>query len=400
MKDTKLTRRTLLQSGAAAAGALATGLPGVGPLVGRAFGQVAPEQPAVLLVYLSGGYNALFPSGDSFIPAGSFSCTSSNTKSLGNGLVVDSSFASMPSSALQHMASIGVRHGLSSHSAAQPANWSTPNGQSYALQLAEALGGTAAIKCCVLGGNMIPGPHPAIGMTSLQQITDMGSTIAALGGATSDPTIPNRTVAANGLTASQTMSQEVLTPSPSSLVTMTDGYNASIMTLQQPAQIFSYSALAQAYGVSASTTAITNFTTKIMGAELMITAGANVVAVVDGGWDTHGDSSGTTVRNQMNSRILPPLNVFLSRMMAASGRNVVTAIFGDFSRSLPGSDHEPNLTNTVIGKYVQVGTTGKVMANVSLPVGVPSIPQFWAFLAAAAHCSTQPFGANPHALVS
>jgi hypothetical protein len=368
--------------------------------MGRAFGQIAPEQPAVLLVYLLGGYNALFPSGDSFIPANSFSCTSSNTKSLGNGLVVDTSFATMPTTALQHMASIGVRHGLSSHTAAQPANWSTPNGQSYALQLAQALGGNAAIKCAVLGSSMVPGSHPAIGSISMQQITDMGSTIAALGGATNDPTVPDRTLAANGLTASQAMSQTNLVASPSSLVTMSDGYNASIMTLEQPAQVFSYSALATAYGVSPTATAINSFTTKVMAAELMITAGANVVCIVDGGWDTHGDSSGSLVRKQMTQRILPPLNVFLGRMLGASGRNVVTAMFGDFSRSLPGSDHEPNLTNTVIGKYVQVGTTGKVAANVSLPVGVPSIPQFWAYLAAAAHCSTQPFGANPHGLVT
>jgi hypothetical protein len=33
---------------------------------------------------------------------------------------------------------------------------------------------------------------------------------------------------------------------------------------------------------------------------------------------------------------------------------------GDFSRSLPGSDDQPNLTATVIGKYVRVGTTGRV----------------------------------------
>jgi hypothetical protein len=101
----------------------------------------------------------------------------------------------------------------------------------------------------------------------------------------------------------------------------------------------------------------------------------------------------------MNARIMPPLKVFLDRMINRTDLNVVVALFGDFSRSLPGSDHQPNLTATVIGKYVKQGTTGKTDANVGLAAGTPSIPQFWAYLAAVTKTPGTPFGANPHALV-
>jgi hypothetical protein len=85
-------------------------------------------------------------------------------------------------------------------------------------------------------------------------------------------------------------------------------------------------------------------------------------------------------------------------MLALTNRNVITVIMGDFSRSLPGSNHQPNLTATVIGKYVKLGTTGRVTADVGLP-NAPGIQQFWAYLAAVAGTADQPFGANPHNLV-
>ena len=43
------------------------------------------------------------------------------------------------------------------------------------------------------------------------------------------------------------------------------------------------------------------------------------------------------------------LKVFTDRTLAMTDRNVVTVIMGDFSRSLPGSNHQANLTATVIG---------------------------------------------------
>jgi hypothetical protein len=131
----------------------------------------------------------------------------------------------------------------------------------------------------------------------------------------------------------------------------------------------------------------------------MITAGANVVVAVDDDWDSHGDTDGTQVRNKMNERILPPLNTFIDRMMNDVERNVVIAIFGDFSRSLPGSDHQPNCAVTVMGRYVKLGSTGRVNAAVDMAPTTPDIPQMWAYLAVALKAPANPFGANPHGLI-
>jgi hypothetical protein len=79
---------------------------------------------------------------------------------------------------------------------------------------------------------------------------------------------------------------------------------------------------------------------------------------------------------------------------------VVTVILSDFSRSLPGSDHAPNLTATVIGNRVKQGTTGRVDGAVALPAGTAGIPGLWAYVAKVAGVSTEPFGPNPHPLVA
>jgi uncharacterized protein (DUF1501 family) len=145
---------------------------------------------------------------------------------------------------------------------------------------------------------------------------------------------------------------------------------------------------------------VRSFASKFVAAELMVRAGANVVVLSDGGWDTHDDVDGTTVRNKMTSYVLGPMNTFISRMVADTTRNVTLCIMGDFARSLPGSDHQPNLTATVIGRNVKQGTTGRTIpGTVGLPPGTPSIPGLWAYLAAVAKVPGAPFGANPHNLV-
>ena len=69
----------------------------------------------------------------------------------------------------------------------------------------------------------------------------------------------------------------------------------------------------------------------------------------------------------------------------------------DFARSLPGSDHQPNLTATVIGKYIKQGTTGRTdLGGVGLAPNTPGIPGMWSLLAAAAKVDNGPFGANLH----
>ena len=74
-------------------------------------------------------------------------------------------------------------------------------------------------------------------------------------------------------------------------------------------------------------------------------------------------------------------------------------LLGDFSRSNDNSGHQPNLSVTVMGKYVKPGTTGRTSTNVDLAPGTPSIAGMWAYLAAVTKVDGAPFGANPHALV-
>lgn len=391
----KLSRRNLLKGAAAAAGAAAgSGL--LGPFAGKAHAQ-ALEEPALLVVFLRGGYNALFSSADSFVSAGSFGVTSTNVRALGNGLVVDdATFGTLPAAALSNMATIGVNHGLSSHDPARLADWGNGS-RSYALMLANAMGGTAAIRAAVLGSAMPDGPAPAEGGVSLQQITDLAPTIAALGASTTDTTLPDRTRGMAALTASRTLSAGAFAASPRGLVRTSQAYDSAIALLQRPVQTFDYNAMAAAYGVSATSTTVgSNFTLKMLGAELMITAGARVAIAINDGWDTHGDTTGATVRTRMTSTILPGLRTFAQRMLTAAGRNVTIAILGDFARSLPGSDHARGISATVIGKRVRVGTDGRMSASVGLPAGSPGTAAFWSYLADLSRVASNPFGADPH----
>ncbi len=392
MSSKPFSRRTLLQASAGVALGTRLGSTALGQTL------LEPEKPAVCFVFLDGGYNALFGSADSFLGTGAFGVNAGNVQQLGNGLAVDrGTLGQLPQFALAHMASIGVRHGLSAHENAQPQLWSDGN-RSYALRLANELGGTAAIKAAVLGGRMPPGSRMPEAGISYQQILDLRSTIAALGGAP-DPSVPDRELAARSLLASQGFSAGSLKESPRSLATVGQGYSTTIDTLQRPVPALDYNSLAAAYGASPTATNVNSFQMQMVGAELMVRAGANVVVVSNDGWDTHGDRDGSGVRTMMGQRILPPVRVFLERMLSDSTRNVVLVLFGEFARSLPGSDHQPNLTATVVGKYVKQGTTGKVGTDVGLPVGTPSIPALWAQIAGAARVPGAPFGANPHGLV-
>jgi hypothetical protein len=386
------SRRSLFKGAAGLAGAAA--LSRISP----AFAQAVPavDKPTLLCIFTGGGYNSLFASADSFLAAGTFGVNAGNVKQLANGLAVDApTFGTMPQFALDHMASVGVRHGLTAHEAAQPSLF-TYNARSAALMLARELGGDAAIKAAVVGNEMPPGPRTAEGDVSLQGITDMKATIVALGGAVGDATVPNRAIATEAMAGSSVMSRRRLLRSPKSLRTVNDGFVTGVEALRKSGLVLDYNALSLAYGISNTTTAVNNFRTQMVAADLMVQAGANVVVAVDDGWDTHGDSDGSNVREMMSARILPGLNTFLSRNLNQPGKNVVVAIFGDFARSLPGSDHQGNLTATVIGKHVKPGTTGKVAGNVSLPAGTPSIPQFWSYLAAVTKTTTPLFGTNPH----
>jgi hypothetical protein len=94
--------------------------------------------------------------------------------------------------------------------------------------------------------------------------------------------------------------------------------------------------------------------------------------------------------------IVPDVRTFIGRALALPERNVVIALFGEFSRTVRASDHEPGGTATIIGKYVKTGTAGPQKADGSPPLESPPPAGLWAFLAAALKVEDHPFGANPN----
>jgi hypothetical protein len=380
----------------AGAGALAgTRLAGPG-LLGRALA-ATPEPTSVVLIWLNGGINAIFTGADAFTNT-AFGVTGTNVTALGGGVVVDNALGNaIPQGLRSRVASVGIRHGIADHGQAQTRMF-VSNGQSAPLVLANAIGGNGAIKAAVVGGNSLPNgvrPQP-VGAASLQGITDMKATIDAVAGATGAPNMVDRPGALQGLRAADAMSGGAMSLSPKSLSSVEQGYDAAIETLSKPVQPFNVQEFNNAYGLNG--TAVRGFAAKMAAAELMVRTGTGFVIAEDGGWDTHGDTNGNTVRNAFNQRIAGPLRTFLTRVVEGemSERNVVVALLGDFHRSLPGSDHQANLAALVIGKRLKNATTGKTDARVSLPPGTPGIDGFWQLLGAAARLDNSPFGANPH----
>jgi hypothetical protein len=305
-----------------------------------------------------------------------------------------------------NMATVGVNHGIAAHGAARTAQLTVGN-QNPILMLAAGMGGSGSIKAANVGAEMISGPQTTVSGISLQQITDMKSTIDALGGGTLDPTMPKRELAAKAIAASEVMSHSRLQGNPQSLSSMTNGYKAAFDTLVKPAQAFNAQELMTAYGLTGAAVT-TDFKSKFAAAELMIRAGANVVTTVSnlttdiGRWDSHGDVTGAKVRQKFRAEILPGLKTFTDRMVNATS-NVTVVILGDFARSLPGSDHASVTVATVIGPNVKLGTTGKVDANVGLPAGTPGSNGLWGLLATLANApaaTVQAFGGNPHNAIS
>lgn len=394
----ELVKKTLETTSAIGAGSV---LGASGLITPRALAQTGGAG-AVVVIYLTGGYNSLFSSADSFSGTGFFGVTPANMLDLGSGLVVDSVFSQLSPFAKERMAAVGVAHGISAHGSAQTAQFTFDNANPLML-LADAIGGSGSIKCANVGSQIIPGPRTAVGSVSLQQVADMQSTIDALGGGAPDPTMPKRELAAMGIAASEGMSQSRLMGNPESLQTVSEGYKVAVETLSKVAQPFNPQELMTAYNLSG--TAVNSFPAQMAAAELMIRAGANVVAAVDGGgltWDTHGDRTGQRVRSMFAARIMPGLKAFTDRMIRDQGPNVTVVILGDFARSTPGSDHAPVTVATVIGTNVKVGTTGKVSSTVGLPQGTPSVPGLWGYLAALskAQSAVSRFGGNPHQVIS
>lgn len=385
----KLTRRSFLKGATYAAGAALLGAPSIA--------KADDEKPALLVVYLRGGYNALFSAAGGL--KGNFGVDDGNIVDVGNGLVIDgATYGTFDDSIKTKMATIGVNHGLTDHDDSQMQKWWGSADKSYVLQLADALGGDAAIKAAIVGDDNVPGTKTPENGVTLQTIADMDATIAALGAAANDPRNPDRGITAAALERAAAMSKTSIDKNPTSLLSLNQGYPTASSLLRKPLKPFNFEDLNNAYDLGGSKS-VDDFKSRMAAAELMITAGANVVIAVNDDWDSHGDTDGSGVRDHMNQEILPPLKTFFKNMWADNTRNVVVAVFGDFARSLPGSDHQPNCAVTVMGKYVKTGSTGNVDKDVNMKDGTPDIPQLWSYLAAVLKSPTTPFGANPHGLV-
>lgn len=392
------SRRGFLKALAVATGTAAgTRLAG-GSFIGNAF--AATEPTSVVIIHFVGGYNALWSSAAPL--TGSFGVTAGNVTDLGNGVTVDSTLADAYSPFVrQHVATIGVNHGQSSHPGARRSLWANGGSKCYGHDLANAMGGTGSNKALIAGATDLRGDRPETPTNGVafQRVLDMASYLESIGAAGAGPRDPSREIALAGTTGSEKMSKNALDASPSSLLGLKQGYADAVATLKLPAATFDLPALQAAYGLGAASR-INSFASKLAAAEMFVRNGTNVVSIFDGGWDSHGDNNGNEVRNRM-APLTSPLKTFLDRMVTADApRNVVVCLMGDFARSLPGSNHQPNLSATVIGKYVQRGTTGRVNADVAVPAGTPGSAAFWAYLAAAAKTPGAPFGANPHKLVA
>jgi hypothetical protein len=385
-----LTRRGLL--GAAASSLLL-------PSVARA--QVA-EKGAVVVIFFSGSYNALFSAADAYVPSGNFAVTADNVLDVGNGLVVDrSTLGQLPAEVLGSMCTVGVAHGYSDHISGPRQLFVDARQRSYPLQLAAAMGGTAAFRC-VHFGQRLPGAHPATDGVSMIGVPDLAMPIAltssAPGGAG-----PRRASTALAFRRVSAASQPMFEKNPGSLRGTYEGLHTLLGALErQPPPGVDWPEVAAAYGLSPSSTGAQTFAAQLAGAELMIRAGANMVTLQSTGWDHHGEWPGTRAR--MSSEIMPALTTFLSRARALSGFNVVTALTGEFARTGgkagAESGHAGGLSATVFGKRVRQGTTGRPSVSsqggYALPMGTPATREFWGFLSSLVSSGAQPFGANAH----
>jgi len=392
----------MLKAAFGAAGAYAgTRFGGAGAFLGEARAAATVPNTAIVMIHLNGGFNSIFTGADAFTNT-AFGVTANNVTNIGGGLVIDTTLAdAIPMNLRTRVASLGIRHGNTDHDGARRQIYAYGGG-SGPLMLADAIGGSAAIKAAVVGGNSLPPntrPAPVNGV-SLQPINDMRATIDAIAGATPAANVADRAGSVKGLSVAQLMSKTGITKHKASLSSADQGFAAAVETLKKPVIPFNVNEFNTAYALQG--TAVGNqFRAKMAAAELMVRAGSNFVMVQDDFvWDTHGDTNGNNVRNMMTGRIATPLRTFLTRAIEGTlaDRNVTLVMVGDFARSLPGSDHQANLSALVIGKSVKNATTGKTDARVALGPGVAGTDGLWQFLAATGKLDASPFAAgNPHA---
>jgi len=342
MTKKNISRRAMLQGGAALAGALALG--NWGEILAQ---KKTAERPTLVVFWLNGGPAGLFNSANSFLRSGSFGVTERNVSALGNDLFVDKdSFGALPAAALGHMASINFRHDIvRPHDLARAAV--LENGKrSQLLRIAGAMPAGASNRCAIVNDLGLPKG------VSAGPPTESGAAL--------DFVMDFETIRTDGL-----------------------------------AEIRS------TYGVGSDAMFIRDQGTTFAAVEGLVRTGAGVIFAqpaytgrADRQFDTHNDENGEAARKIMEP-ITPMLATFLERVMALPNRNVVTMLVGEWSRTNPKSDHQIGGTATVIGKYVKTGTAGPQNADGSPPANTPPPEALWAYAAAALGLAKTPFGRNP-----
>jgi hypothetical protein len=302
------------------------------------------------VLWLNGGPAGLFNSAGSFLRSGAFGVTEGNVRDLGGDLLVDrESLGALPEPVLARMASVNFRHGVvRPHEHARAAVLEA-DGRSRLLRMAAALPATVR-RCAVVndlgfpaGVNAAP---PAEDGIALERVIE-SDTVARRVGASR------------------------------------------------------WSEIRSAYGVGDRST-LSDSASTFAAVEGLVASGTGVVFAqpaytgrADRQFDTHEDDSGTAARAVM-APITPLLATFLARSLALPKRNVVTLLAGEFSRTVPQSDHEPGGTATLVGPYVRTGTAGPQNPDGSPPADAPPPDAVWAYAAAALHIGGVPFGRNPH----
>jgi hypothetical protein len=309
------------------------------------------ERPALVVFWLNGGPSGLFNSAGSFLQNGAFGVTERNVRGLGNDLYVDAqSLGALPPAALAHMASVNFRHGVVRPHEHARASVLEKDSRSQLLRLAAAMP-RAPLRCAVVNDLGLPVGvsvnTPAEGGVAFQRVLEFETAAAGL----------------------------------------------------DPSRVED---VRKAHGVPPGRAAVADQLATFAAVELLVRAGTSVVFAqpaytgrADRQFDTHEDDSGAEARAIM-APIKPSLTTFLDRMFALPDRNVVTLLVGEFSRTVPQSDHEPGGTATVIGKYVKTGTAGPQNPDGSPPLSAPAPEALWAYAAAALRVGAAPFGRNPH----
>jgi hypothetical protein len=136
---------------------------------------------------------------------------------------------------------------------------------------------------------------------------------------------------------------------------------------------------------------------QLIGAEVAIQAGANVINIVPmginfGDMDDHGDNSMTQPRNAFNSVMAGPLTTFLSRNLPRTDISLTMTWQGDFWRTDTGTNHANCVGVPVIGPNVVAGNFAQATAQGPNMSNAPSPMALWSTVAALLHI---PAAANP-----